>query len=60
MKIDFQNLNIAPSPNPKPLTVERVNVRIAKGEGNTENHSQVETGFIRNTFLSPDALLERR
>ena len=42
MKIDFQNLNIAPMPNPKPLSVERVTVRIAQGEGRTEQHSQTE------------------
>ena len=60
MKIDFSNLNSAPYPNPKPLTVERVSVRISKGEGNTENHSQVEIGFIRNTNLHPDALTGRR
>jgi hypothetical protein len=54
MKIDFANLNIAPSPNPKQLTVERVSVRVSKGEGNTENHSQTESGFIRNAKLHPD------
>jgi hypothetical protein len=59
MKIDFQNLNIAPSPNPKHLTVERVPVRIAQGEGHTEQHSQTETGFIRNSSLHPDAILGR-
>lgn len=59
MKIDFANLNIAPSPNPKHLTVERVSVRVSKGEGNTENHSQTESGFIRNAKLHPDALLGR-
>jgi hypothetical protein len=59
MKIDFANLNIAPTPNPKPLTVERVNVRIVKGEGNTEEHSQTEHGYIRNTCVHPEALLER-
>jgi hypothetical protein len=59
MKIDFANLNIAPSPNPKHLTVERVSVRVSKGEGNTENHSQTETGFIRNASLHPEALLGR-
>ena len=59
MKIDFQNLNIAPMPNPKALSVERVAVRIAQGEGRTEQHSQVESGFIRNAKLHPDALLGR-
>ena len=56
MKIDFQNLNIAPSPNPKHLTVERVTVRIQSGS--TESFSQGE-GFIRNAKLHPDALLGR-
>ena len=59
MKIDFQNLNIAPSPTPKPISAERVTVRIAQGEGRTEQHSQVESGFIRNAKLHPDALLGR-
>lgn len=54
-KIDFKNLNIAPSPNPKHLTVERVTVRVSKGEGRTEQHSQIESGFIRNAKLSPNA-----
>ena len=59
MKIDFSDLNIAPTPNPKPLNVERVNVRIVKGEGNTEQHSQTEYGYIRNSSVHPEALLER-
>jgi len=56
MKIDFQNLNIAPMPNPKPLAVERVTVRIQSG--NSESFSQGE-GFIRNSSLHPDAILGR-
>jgi hypothetical protein len=59
MKINFQDLNIAPMPNPKPISVERVTVRIAKGEGHTEQHSQTESGLIRNASLHPDALLGR-
>ncbi len=60
MKIDFQNLNIQPYPNPKPLAVERVSVRISQGEGHTEQHSQMETGYIRNAKLHPDAHTGRR
>jgi hypothetical protein len=52
--------NIADTPNPKHLTVEQVSVRITQGEGNTENHSQVETGYIRNANLHPSAIAERR
>ena len=59
MKLNFSNLNIAPMPNPKPLSVERVTVRISMGEGNTGQHSQTETGFIRNASLHPEALLGR-
>jgi hypothetical protein len=51
--------NIAEWPNPKPITTERVTVRISQGEGRTEQHSQIESGFIRNAKLSPDALLGR-
>ena len=56
----FDRSNIAEWPNPKHLTVERVTVRVSKGEGNTEQHSQTESGFIRNAKLHPDALTERR
>ena len=59
MKLNFSHLNIAPMPNPKPLSVERVTVRISMGEGNTGQHSQTETGFIRNASLHPEALLGR-
>ena len=59
MKIDFSRLNIEPSPNPKPLHVERVTLCISKGEGNTEQHSQVETGFIRNACIHPGAIGRR-
>lgn len=55
VKIDFSNLNIEPYPNPKPLLVERVHVRISKGEGNTEQYSQVEYGYIRNASVHPEA-----
>ena len=52
MKIDFQNLNISPTPNPKPINVERVAVRIDKSEtaGITSTY-----GFIRNASVHPDA-----
>jgi hypothetical protein len=59
MKLNFQNLNVEPMPNPKPLSVLRVSVRIAKGEGNTDQHSQVEHGFIRNAAIDPIALTGR-
>jgi hypothetical protein len=48
--------NIAEWPNPKPLAVERVTVRIQSGS--TESFSQGE-GFIRNAKLHPDALTGR-
>jgi hypothetical protein len=51
-----EGINIEPMPNPKPLAVERVTVRIQSGS--TESFSQGE-GFIRNAKLSPDALLGR-
>jgi hypothetical protein len=55
MKINFQNLNIEPQPNPKPITVERVtSYQIVDG-------SRIATGvvFIRNSNLDPAALARR-
>ena len=52
MKIDFQKLNLAPMPNPKPLKVERV--ELVDGEGNSVGY-----GVVRNANLSPEALIGR-
>lgn len=51
-------INIEPWPNPKPLSVERVNVRTPKGDG-TDTAVPSTEGFIRNAKLHPDALLGR-
>ena len=44
-KINFQNLNIEPMPNPKPMTVERVKL----------DTNPPEYGFIRNSRVDPVA-----
>jgi hypothetical protein len=48
VKIDFSNLNLAPTPNPKALTVEKV--RLCDNEG-----VPVGTGYIRNASIHPSA-----
>jgi hypothetical protein len=54
--IILDRTNIAESPNPKPLTTERVSVRM----NHTEEHAgEVGYGFIRNTKLHPEALVRR-
>ncbi len=56
MKIDFANLNLEPSPNPKPLTVERVSVRIETvDEKGNAKFSSDSTGYIRNASVHPVA-----
>ena len=57
MKIDFANLNIEPSPNPKPLTTQKVMVTVSSEDG---KRGPVETGFIRNTNLHPEAIARWR
>ena len=57
MKIDFNNLNIQPMPNPKPLSVERVNVSTPGQDG--KNNGATETGFIRNSSVHPSAIIGR-
>jgi hypothetical protein len=57
MKIDFQNLNIQPMTNPKPLTVERV---ILKEDHTDKSGAGEEYGFIRNASLHPSAIAEGR
>jgi len=58
MKIDFQNLNIQPMPNPKMLSVERVSVSTLGQDGKNGNTS--DYGFIRNASVHPSAIAERR
>ncbi len=60
MKIDWNNLNIQPMPNPKPLKVQRVDVRISHVDenGNALRHTD-STGFIRNANVHPAALTRR-
>jgi hypothetical protein len=53
MKIDFQNLNIQPMPNPKMLSVSTLG-QDGKN-GNTSDY-----GFIRNASVHPSAIAERR
>ena len=60
MKLDFNDLNLEPSPNPKPLAVERVSVRIetVDEQGNSK-FSNYSDGFIRNVSVHPVALTGR-
>ena len=51
-KINFQNLNIEPMPNPKPMTVERVCV---KPDHTDNSGAPAEYGFIRNSRVDPVA-----
>jgi hypothetical protein len=57
MKLDFQNLNIQPMPNPKPLSVERV---IVKADHTNQGGAGAEYGFIRNASVHPSAIAEGR
>jgi hypothetical protein len=54
MKYDFQNLNIEPQPNPKPLKVQRVAVTFSTEEGKTYHAGD---GFVINANVHPDALI---
>ena len=54
----FDRSNVQEWPNPKPLSVERVNVRTPKGDGTDSSFPSTE-GFIRNAKLHPEALLGR-
>ena len=49
----FDRSNIQETPNPKPLSVQRVSVRISKGD--SESGGTTEIGFIRNAQLDPAA-----
>ena len=61
MKINFQNLNIAPSPNPKGIHVERVRVRMERvDDKGTITYGNWEDGFVRNANLHPEAVIGRR
>ena len=56
MKPDFNNLNIEPMPNPKPLSVERVSVRMEHTDDNGKTtYGPVESGYVRNANLHPAA-----
>jgi hypothetical protein len=57
MKLNFQDLNLEPMPNPKPLHVERVRVTTPGQDGKNSNTS--EYGFIHNVNLHPSAIAER-
>jgi len=50
MKIDFANLNIEPSPNPKTLAVEKIAVKITSEDGKVFAAGE---GYIRNAKLDP-------
>lgn len=50
MKINFQNLNIEPQPNPKPLKVQRVSCEVASVEGKIVSHGE---GRITNAKVHP-------
>jgi hypothetical protein len=56
MKYDFQNLNIEPMPNPKPLRVQRVYVEVASVEGQTVSSGQ---GRIINAKVHPAEAVRR-
>ena len=52
--------NIAEWPNPKPISTERVKVRMEHTDekGNT-TYGPIETGVVRNAKLHPEALTGR-
>ena len=56
MKYDFQNLNIQPMPNPKPLRVQRVNVEVESVEGKIVSSGQ---GRITNANVHPVDAIRR-
>jgi hypothetical protein len=55
MKIDFNNLNIQPWPNPKPLSTERVRVAMEKSETAAPAGTTSPYGYVRNANLHPAA-----
>jgi hypothetical protein len=54
-----EGMNIEPTPNPKPLRVQRVAVSMDKSEVAAPTKTTSPYGFIRNTALDPAALTER-
>jgi hypothetical protein len=56
MKYDFQNLNLEPMPNPKPLRVQRVNVEVESVEGKIVSSGQ---GRITNANVHPVDAIRR-
>ena len=57
MKYNFQDLNIEPMPNPKPIKVQRVSISVQSAEGKTSSSGD---GFIVNTCIHPASLIYRR
>jgi len=56
----FDRSNIQETPNPKPLSVQRVRVGTkVDGKDASDLHTS-EYGFIRNAQLDPAAYIERR
>ena len=56
MKQNFVDTNIQPMPNPKPLRVQRVSVRIEHADENGKvTYSNTSEGFITNAALDPYA-----
>ena len=52
VKLDFSNLNVEPSPNPKTLKVQRVSVQVTSEDGKVFASGD---GFIRNVNVHPSA-----
>ena len=61
MSTVFDRSNLVEYPNPKPLTVIRVNVQVSKGE-NVDQYAATETAYIRNANvdISPAAIARGR
>ncbi len=55
MKYNFQDLNLAPMPNPKPIKVLRVRVEMEHTEKAAPGGSSY--GFITNANVHPAALI---
>lgn len=57
MKLDFQNLNLAPTPNPKPLKVVRISVTMEKSETAAPAKGESLIGYIRNACIHPATII---
>ena len=51
----FDRSNIAETPNPKPLSVQRVSVSMEKSEKAAPSRVTSNFGFVRNANLHPEA-----